>query len=307
MSSSTSRTHAASRRRFLGTAAALTGLTLSGLPLTAPAAVSLELRLETKINAFIKELRWRGSLVPDETTAWSVYDLTLERKLVSINENTPYQSASMIKPFVALAYFLKVRENNALFKYEAQQRQIMADMLQHSSNTATNYFINALSSRSGEPREVERILKKHAPDIFRETLIVERIPANGRTYENKASARDYERFLHALWHDRFPYSAELKELMQLPNRDRITTGARQVAPETRILDKTGTTARLCGNMGIVVAKGRNGGSYPYIFVAIIEKDSRTENYGDWSSSRGNIIREVSNIVYMELKPVHELA
>lgn len=304
MTSSTPTT--SGRRRFLATAAALAGLTLSGFSLAAPADVSLELRLENKITALLKELHWRGALADDETTAWSVYDLTLERKLVSINENTAYQSASMIKPFVALAYFLKVRENNTLFKYEAQQRLIMADMLQHSSNTATNYFINALSSRSGEAREVERILKKHAPDVFRETLIVERIPANGRTYENKASARDYERFLYSLWHDRFPYSAELKELMQLPNRDRITTGARQVAPETRILDKTGTTARLCGNMGIVVAKGRNGGAYPYIFVGIIEKDARTDNYGDWSTSRGNIIREVSNIVYTELKPVHDL-
>lgn len=263
--------------------------------------------LEDKVEFYLRLLRRTGRLSSDERTAWSVYDYSLEQKLVAINENTPYQSASMIKPFIALAFFYKVKEQGSVFKFDKKHKSIMEDMIRNSSNSATNYFINLLSSREGRPSEVERILKKHAPEVFKDTRIIERIPANGRTYLNQASARDYSRFLYTLWHEQFPYSQELKALMQLPNKDRIYTGAKQVASETQVIDKTGTTARLCGNMGILIAKGVNGKNYPYSFIAIIEKAERTDNYGRWAVDRGNIIRQVSNIVYSELKQVHSLA
>jgi beta-lactamase class A len=257
--------------------------------------------LEKKIGDYIHRLRQAGGVSSNEKTAWSVYDLTRQESLVSINGTVPYQSASMIKPFVALAFFCNVKEKK--LKYDERHIAKMEAMIRRSSNSATNYFIE-LTGKT--PKRVEKMLKNRFPDIFRETKIVEFIPPDGRTYKNKASAKDYSRFLHALWYDRLPYSHEIKRLMRLPNRDRIYKGAKKIPPGTVVYDKTGTTARLCGNMGILVARDRNGRQYPYILVGIIEKASRTKNLSQWSDSRGDVIRGVSNIVYTEFKKRYDL-
>ncbi len=94
--------------------------------------------------------------------------------------------------------------------------------------------------------------------------------------------------------------------MNLPNRDRVYTGADGVARQTWVFDKTGTTARLCGNMGILVAQGRNGGRYPYTFIGIIEKARPTKHYRAWKDNRGDVIRDVSGIAYQHLSRLHNL-
>jgi beta-lactamase class A len=262
--------------------------------------------VDVEIERYIKSLRRAGRVKPDESTAWLVYDFTTRRYLVSINATRSHQSASMVKPFVALAFFHKVREGK--LQYTAFNRSRMEAMIQRSDNSATNYFIdliNRTSRRSG-PAEAERTLKRYHPDIFRHTRIVERIPGGGRTYRNKASALDYHRFLHALWYNRLPYSKELKRLMNLPNRDRVYSGAHGVARQTWVLDKTGTTARLCGDMGILIAQGRNGRRYPYTFVGIIEKSRSAGNYKAWKDDRGDVIREVSSLAYAHLQRMHNL-
>ena len=266
--------------------------------------------LEQKINSYIRDLRKQGVIRSDETTAWSVYDFVGKKKLVSINENVQLQSASMIKPFIGLAYFYKVKKRNSgRFRYLRKDRQKMRAMINYSSNQATNYFIDLVGVHgpySSKPRQVEKILKSHAPGIFRQTSIVEHIPRNGRTYRNQASARDYSRFLHALWKNELPFSQELKRLMSLPNRDRIYDGVKQMPKGTKIYDKTGTTARLCGDMGIVEAKGKNGASYPYTFIAIIEKKHSAKNYRRWAARRSKIIRKVSGMVYDSMKKRYKL-
>jgi beta-lactamase class A len=262
--------------------------------------------LNSMVQRYLTQLRQTGRLATNERTAWLVYDFTSRQFLVTINASTPYQSASMIKPFIALAFFHKVWEG--ALGYTRIQRQHMEAMIQHSDNRATNYFIellNRTSHRSG-PAEAERTLKQRHPGVFRHTRIVERIPGGGRTYRNRASALDYHRFLQALWYDQLPYSGELRRLMYLPNRDRIYTGAAGVARQTQVLDKTGTTARLCGDMGILVARGRNGQSYPYTFIGIIEKAQPAQNYLAWQRARGDVIREVSSMVYAQLKYSYDL-
>lgn len=262
--------------------------------------------LNSLILSYIGDLRRSGQVARNERTAWLVYDFTSRRYLVSINANLAYQSASMIKPFIALAFFNKVLEGK--FRYTPYHRQRMEAMIQHSDNQATNYFISLLnrtSARSG-PAEAEHTLKRRYPGIFRQTRIVERIPNGGRSYRNRASAIDYHRFLYALWYDRLPYSMEIKRLMGLPNRDRIYTNANGVARQTQVLDKTGTTAQLCGDMGILIARGRNGRSYPYTFIGIIEKSRSAGNYTAWKDSRGNVIRNVSSIVYRHMRQMYDL-
>ncbi len=262
--------------------------------------------LTATIDNHIKYLRLAGRIAANERTAWLVYDFTSRQYLTTINAGIPYQSASMIKPFIALAFFYKVLEGR--LHYTPYHRMRMEAMIQYSDNSATNYFIrllNQTSHRSG-PIEAERTLKRYHPGIFRNTRIVERIPKGGRSYRNKASALDYHRFLYSLWYNQLPFSNELKRLMSLPNRDRVYTGADGVARQTWVFDKTGTTARLCGDMGILVAQGRNGGRYPYTFIGIIEKARSTRNYRAWKDDRGDVIREVSGIAYQHLRRMHNL-
>ncbi len=296
------------RRRFMMLAASLPLFAAGTFTTDTVLAASRQNNIEQRINDYISKLRGRGFIHADEKTAWSVYDFKKRQKLVSINENRPYQCASMIKPFIALAYFYKLKYNKKNYRYTSSIRKKMEAMIQHSDNHATNYFIRLLSKKSKhqQPAEVEKTLKHHAPGIFQQTRIREFIPRNGRTYRNKASARDYSRFLYALWHDELPYSHELKRLMGLPNSDRISAGVAIVPPVTRVYDKTGTTARLCGDMGIMEAVGRDGDTYPYTFIGIIEKQHRAKNYGQWARSRSNIIRSVSGMVYTEMKQRYPL-
>lgn len=262
--------------------------------------------LNTRVEDYIKGLRQTGRLRPDERTAWLVYDFTSRRFLVKINTSLSYQSASMIKPFIALAFFEKVRQGQ--LDYTGFHQQRMEAMIQHSNNHATNYFIDLLdqtSHRSG-PSETEHTLRRRYPSVFRQTRIVEYIPNTGRTYRNRASALDYHRFLQALWYDQLPYADEIRRLMYLPNRDRVYTGARGVPRGTEVIDKTGSTARLCGDMGILIAQGRDGRQYPYTFIGIIQKARPTSNYGPWQRARGNVIREVSNMTYAHLRELYDL-
>ena len=63
----------------------------------------------------------------------------------------------------------------------------------------------------------------------------------------------------------------------------------------------------CGDMGILVAEGDDGKRYPYILVGIIESGRRNgSSYGTWISRRADVIRQVSNIVYLGMKERYPL-
>jgi beta-lactamase class A len=256
--------------------------------------------LEHAIEAHIKQLRQQGSIASDERTGWSVYDFTTGRKLVTINEDLQFEAASLIKPFLATAFFDQVKRGKLV--YDARARRHLERMIQHSSNRAANWVMR----RIGGPKAAQRILKRHYPGIFRQTRIVEYIPANGRTYRNKASAHDYSRFLYALWSGDLPRSSEIKRLMALPGPDRIYMGVSEIPGGTKVYNKTGSTARLCGDMGILSVRGKDGKRYPYTVIGIIEKRRRAANYPRWIHSRGAVIRDISSLVYERLAQHHNL-
>lgn len=296
------------RRQLLQGFAGATAAGIMGL-LAVPAVEAREPSLEYQVNAYIQKLRRTGRIPSDERTAWSVYDFTAARKLVSINENQPLQAASMIKPFLAQAYFFRHRADKHRYPYNNRVRRKMKKMIRDSSNSAANFFINRVGRDrpvNQRPREVERVLKRYAGGIFQQTSIVEFIPHNGRSYRNKASAHDYSRFLYAMCKDRLPYASEIKYFMGLSNRDRIQDGAPDVPRSAKLYHKTGTTAHVCGDMGLLVARGRNGKPYRYTFIGIIQKDFRARDYGGWMRNRGNVIREVSEIVYTYMRKRHNL-
>jgi beta-lactamase class A len=264
--------------------------------------------LQQKVLDLVRRLQSKGVIRRDERTSWSVYDFTTRQKLVTINEDVPRQAASMIKPFVAQAYFYQVEESGGKVRFTKEVRSTMERMIRRSSNSATNRLMSLVSRHEANrgASDVERVLKRHAPGIFQQTRIVETIPKGGRTYRNQASAHDYSRFLYALWTDDLPYARELRAIMALPNRDRISDGVSSIPGSAKVYDKTGSTARLCGNMGIVEAPGRNGRSYPYTFIGIIERSSSAGNYSSWIKRRGDAIRAVSNLVYLDMKQRHLL-
>jgi beta-lactamase class A len=256
--------------------------------------------LEAAVEDYINRLRKDGKLDPDERTGWSVYDFTTGEKLVTINEDEQFQTASLVKPFIAAAFFYKVKKGE--LKYDRESRRQMERMIQHSNNASTNW----VTRKVGGPQAVQRILKQQYPAIFQEIHLVEYIPAGGKTYRNKASVHDYSRFLYALWKEDIAGAREIMRLMALPGRDRIYTGVRGVPKGTKVYNKTGSTARVCGDMGILNVKGTDGKWYPYTVIGIIEKEQNAANYTSWIRSRGNIIRHVSSIVYQSIAQNHDI-
>ncbi|MCH9673712.1 MAG: class A beta-lactamase-related serine hydrolase [Gammaproteobacteria bacterium] len=286
------------RRNLLGLTA---GVALTQLGLPEPALAAKSAALDVRINDYIQKLRRAGRIAPNERTAWSVYDFHQGKKLVSINENRPMQSASMIKLFVVQAYFYQNRANPKRFPYNTKIRRIVESMIRDSNNRATNQLMRLVSGRGkkSRPQDVTRVLKRYASGIFANTAIVEYIPRNGRSYRNVASARDYSRFFYATWNDHLPGSKELKRVMRLRNHDRIAMGSKTIPRNVRVYDKTGTTARMCGNAGIVELPGRHAND-AYTFIGIIDKAQRTKRYTAWLSERADIILSVSEIVYKEI-------
>jgi len=256
--------------------------------------------LEAAVEDYINRLRKEGKLDPDERTGWSVYDFTTGEKLVTINEDEQFQAASLVKPFIAAAFFYKVEKGE--LSYNRESRRHMERMIQQSNNPSTNW----VTRKVGGPAAVQRILKQQYPAIFQEIHLVEYIPAGGKTYRNKASVHDYSRFLYALWQEDIAGAREIKRLMALPGRDRIYTGVRGVPKGTKVYNKTGSTARVCGDMGILNVRGPDGKWYPYTVIGIIEKGQNARNYTSWIRSRGDIIRQVSSIVYQGIAQNHNI-
>jgi len=258
-------------------------------------------RLGGKIDGYIKSLRKQGGIRGDERTAWVVYDLTSGEKLAGINENASLQAASMIKPFLALAFFHQVEIGQIV--YGPESRGKVERMIQKSDNDATNWVMR----QTGGPTATQSLLQRHYSAICQQIGIVEYIPEGGRTYRNKASAADYARFLDALWDRQLPQSEEILRIMALPGSDRLYTDAKSVPSGTQVFNKTGSTSMCCGDMGILVARGRDGRSYPYMLIGIIESGrSNTANYSSWISNRADVIREVSNLAYLAMKERHPL-
>ena len=257
-------------------------------------------QLEKLVEDYVSELRRSGGLTPDERTAWSVHDFTTGEELVGINADLKLQAASLIKPFVALAYLHEVKEGRQV--YDAQSRRRLERMIQHSDNGATNWVMRRL----GGPAAVQKLLQERYAGILEGIELVEYIPPGGRTYRNKASARDYSRFLLALWRSELPGSDEIKRLMALPKRDRLHTGVR-LPEDTEVYSKTGSTSQLCGDMGMLLAKGPDGRQYAYTVIGIIEKKHAARHYARWLRARGDIIREMSGMVYQIIAGLHGFA
>lgn len=297
------------RRDFIKlSGAGVVAATNTWLGFPAPAMAAIH-PLEIKIEKKIKSMRRQGRIAGNERTSWSIYDFTSGIKLVSINEDQSMQAASMIKPFVAQAFFIQHAANASAYPYTRNERHLLERMIRYSNNPATNKVIDIVgkrSKRAGRPAKVERVLKSYSPGLFKQTSIVEYIPRGGKTYRNTASAHDYSRFLYAIWNNHLPMANEIRYFMGLSNKDRISTGVPNIPRSVKVYDKTGSTSRMCGDMGIVVARDRQGRQYPYTFIGMIDRSRRSGSYTRWIRSRSNILREISALTYDHISTMYKL-
>lgn len=283
-----------SKRQFLKTAAWLTAAPL--LPARGQIVMqSFMADLGAQIQTAVENMRQTGQISADERTAWHIIDILTGKTYAGINENRPMQSASMVKPMVIQAYlYCHYLKNASNYPLNSRIIEEMRGMIVDSDNRYTNNFFERL----GGPASVQAVLRKNAPNIFRDISIVENIPSGGKTYRNKASAADYSRFSYALWHEQMPGARLLKELMGIKNHDRISVNTQYIPDSLMVYDKTGSTSRLCGNFGIIAYRNRYGQLRPYCFTGIIEKSQSAQNYTRWITDRSARMREISDITYL---------
>lgn len=265
------------------------------LPIGVAHAANIDSPLEASIERFIKRYRRSRQLASTERTSFVVYDISRQKKLVSINEDQPRMAASLIKNFVMLAYFHEVKQGRKA--HTNYNRAQLRKMIQKSSNPATNYFIRLL----GGPRRVQRILKANYR-YFQQTRIVEYIPAGGRTYRNMTSAHDLNRFYVQLWRGNLPFSEKMKWYLKLPNGDYIFKKTR-IPASVKVYNKTGTVYGLVADSGVLVFRDAKGRARPYVFTGMIQDRTKTnrrnryQSFGAWVTRRANILRRVSEKAY----------
>ncbi len=256
--------------------------------------LTIDSPLEKTIDALVKQFRPKKGLTYSDRTSFVVYDISRSKKLVSINEDTPRMAASLIKNFVMLAYFHEVKHGR--LQHTNRNQRHLKNMIQFSSNSSTNYFIRLI----GGPYAVNRKLKANYP-YFKQTKIIEYIPTNGRTYRNKTSAHDLNRFFVQLWHENLPHSKKMKHYFELPNGDYIYKKTR-IPASVKVYNKTGTVYGLIGDSGIIVMRDPQGKLRPYVFTGLIEDRSkaygrRRISFGAWVGQRANVLRRVSEKAY----------
>ena len=262
---------------------------------------SVDSMLESRMDAFIKDLRRAGHLNSTDGISVTVYDIDHDKKFVGINEDYRRMAASTIKDFVMLAIFSQIHDKK--LQYTNNIKSLIQQSIQHSSNSATNMLMGIL----GGPSQVNRILSQHFP-YFKETEVVEYIPSGGRTYKNTTSTHDLSIFYNQLWKGNLPHADEMKRYLSLPKRDRLFDGT-CIPSGTRVLNKTGTVYGLVADSVILVMKDDKGKSHPYIINVMIEDKTKPHangsgQSGEWIRYRSNLIRELSEGAYGYLFQFH---
>lgn len=258
--------------------------------------------LEADFERYIKSRRSRRALSATDRTSFVVYDISKNKKLVSINEDRQMMAASIIKNFVMLAYFHEVKYGRQ--RHTDVNKGKLRAMIQWSSNVETNYFIRLL----GGPARVNKILRSNY-SYFKQTRIVEYIPYGGRTYKNMTSARDLSTFFLKLWQGKLPYSEKMKWYFKLKNGDYIFKQT-YIPATVAVYNKTGTVYGLVGDGGVLVFPDPKGRSRAYIFIGMIEDRTKTntknrwQSFYNWKNRRSYILRRLSERAYKYIFEKH---
>jgi len=145
------------------------------------------------------------------------------------------------------------------------------------------------------------VLQKYG---FRETRIKELIPRDGRTYHNTTSARDLSALLRRIHQQQLVNPPADREMLQLLKRSYHTRLRAAGMEGIEIANKTGYVYGLNGDAGIVFMKDKEGKEHPYVVAVLIEDKSKPgarQRGSSWGKSRSKMIKEVSEIVYKEMR------
>lgn len=256
--------------------------------------------LEEKIDIYIKGLRQQHYLAGSDRTSIMVYDLAEDKTIVDINANQPRMAASLIKPFVMVAAYTHYQtpDNRA-------QRQLQ-DMITYrrgpeAANRATNRLMKAVGIGN-----VNRILQNYG---FRDTVVREYIPVDGRTYQNTTSAEDLTNLLRRLHQQRLVSKQADTEMLDLLSANHFPSRLRTPAMNgVKIANKTGYVYGLNGDAGIVFRKEevadrlgkKESKERPYAITVIIEDKSKPyskQRGAVWGKRRTAVIKKVSGMVW----------
>lgn len=280
--------------------------------------------LEEKIVRHIADLKKSGKIAHDENVGFLVFDFKANERLVSVYTDTQMQAASMMKPYVALAYLHTVAQEKSIDPFIMEH---LRKMLQESDNVSTNFIMDKVEVEGIKgPEAIQSILLNNYGNILKQTNIIDYIPLTPKEkesakrqglmvsegesyYSNLSSLNDYQGFLDALWHNHLPHSNKLKELMSETRWNRVLSRILGKPKKTILYNKTGTTARVCGDISIVEAKDKDDNLYPYSIIAIIEKKNRVNGelaYHKWARSSSDVIRELSVLAHESMKQRYNL-
>ena len=272
--------------------------------------------LEELIINQIRHLRQNKLIGKDEKVIVYVYDYTANKERVSLHADEPVQAASMIKPFVALAYFDSVERGK--IAQDEKSLYLIECSIRFSDNVATNMIMEEI----GGPGAVQRILEEHYSHIFHKTFVEDYIPITDRNrelaerrgivipknlpvgksyYKNLSSAKDYHKFFNALKQNELPGSKVLKEYMSETRFNRIISRIFGLPKKLILYNKTGTTNRVCGDIGLLEGEDDKGKKYFYDIISIFEKKKRANGY-----ERGNCIRQLNGTVHKFMKRQYNL-
>jgi beta-lactamase class A len=256
--------------------------------------------LQSSVEDYIGRLRREGRIKEDERTAWSVYDFTSGEKLVSINEDEPFEAASMVKLFIAAAFFHKVEQGDLV--YGKKSRRHMRLAIQRSSNGSTNWLLRKIGGPESAQRHIEAELPRHLPGHAHRRIhsprradVPERgVPARLQPFPARGLERRHPRRAG----DQAPDGAS--ERGQDPHGHRGHTGGHKGIQQDR---QHGPRLRRRGD------PDRQGGGRQAIPVygdRHHREGERARNYTAWIRSRGDVIRNVSGIIYRGIAERHDL-
>lgn len=230
-------------------------------------------------------------------------------------------AASTIKDFVMLAVFDQIQAGNIKYlqrvtdsatKRSYTVKDLIESIISYKygfavGNRHTNLLIDLLKG----PARVDAIVKKYG--LFSETRIIEKIPPrSGRTYKNTTSTHDLNIFYNQMWHNKLPYSVEMRRILGMPKSIATRLYTNTCIPEGVLqYTKSGSVFGLNADSGILVMKkDKDGQPHPYGISIMIEDKTKPYSKASrevrkrWSRRRSELIRDISEGVYDFLYQTH---
>ena len=263
--------------------------------------------LEAGILNYMNEIYDLKKLNINDKLSVIVEDLGSQKILASIDQEKSIKSASTIKVPILHAYMIQLIDGE--ISVNSNHKELIKDMIRFSSNSSTNTVIELL----GGPAKIQRILEQ--TNIYKQILLIEYIPENGRAYRNTISVSDLNSIFKKLWIQRLLgkkfsveqnrlVSIEMLDLLKLPGhswiKDRIKAGTCYSTNKTvKLWDKTGFVKGSNGNAGIVEINTPFGRKAYSIVIFIERKDfhSITVNVKKWFEKTSMHMRRISEMTY----------